>query len=74
MVEPLHDSRTCPVCSDSIRRAPYRTKDRRGVVIEHPEPLASGGRIAPGGVTIVGQGGPDYIIPIRKGEDDGLPR
>jgi len=41
MVEPLrdepHDSRTCPVCSNSIRRAPWRTKDRRGVTIEHPK-------------------------------------
>ena len=33
----MHDPE-CPICRVAIARAPYRTKDRRGVVIEHPEP------------------------------------
>jgi len=32
----------CPICRVAIARAPYRTKDRRGVVVEHPEPKDKG--------------------------------
>ena len=30
----MHDPE-CPICRAAIARAPIRTKDRRGVVIEH---------------------------------------
>ena len=33
----MHDPE-CPICRVAKASAPYRTKDRRGVAIEHPEP------------------------------------
>jgi len=32
----MHDP-DCPICRVAKATAPYRTKDRRGVVVEHPE-------------------------------------